>query len=341
MIRIAAFWVLAGLTMVAHGHHATAPLFDTNQSIYVTGVVKTVSWRNPHGMIELDVTDENGEVSEWEIETGAISVLRNRGFDVDVIHIGDEVTFAGSPSRRNLPQVWASSALLENGYEYPLFANASNFENRRVGYVAPRELDEAAVAQAIENADGIFRVWSTNMGDPDAFPMFKGGYPLTDAAKAALAEWDPFDNVLIRCNTKGTPHIMITPFPIEFTRDGDLIHLRMEEYNAHRVIHMNKDPTAPDEHTMFGFSRGRFEGSTLVVDTDHIAAGYFDPDGTPQSDQIRVTEHFMPNDDYTRLDYRLTVTDPVNFTESFDLMRYFEWRPGMQVHPYECLEIDH
>jgi len=39
-------------------------------------------------------------------------------------------------------------------------------------------------------------------------------------------------------------------------------------------------------HTLFGFSRGRWEGATLVVETDHIAAGYFDHEGTPQSDQI-------------------------------------------------------
>jgi hypothetical protein len=324
----------------AYSHHATAPLFDESKRVEITGTVTEVSWRNPHGFVRLDVTDDNGDVTRWEVETGAISVLRNRGFDIDVIHVGDEVTFAGAPSRRGRPQLWARSALLQNGYEYPLLANSSEFEGRRVGYVAPRELDAASVAAARASADGIFRVWSTNMGDPAAFPMFKGGYPLTATAEAALAEWDPFDNILFRCNTKGTPHIMITPFPVEFVRVGaDTIELRMEEYDAVRTIHMNEDAQPPAEHTMFGFSRGRFEGTTLVVETDHIAAGYFDPDGTPQSDQITIVEHFMPNEDFSRLDYRLTVTDPVNFTETFALTRYFEWRPGMRVHPYECLEM--
>jgi len=31
--------------------------------------------------------------------------------------------------------------------------------------------------------------------------------------------------------------------------------------------------------------RGRWEGTTLRVETDHIAAGYFDHEGTLQSDQ--------------------------------------------------------
>jgi hypothetical protein len=39
----------------------------------------------------------------------------------------------------------------------------------------------------------------------------------------------------------------------------------------------------------------------------------------------------------TPLDYRLTVTDQVYFTEPFELTRYFVWKPEMTVHPYECL----
>ena len=70
---------------------------------------------------------------------------------------------------------------------------------------------------------------------------------------------------------------------------------------------------APAAHTLYGFSRGHWDGTTLVVETDHIAAGYFDHEGTPQSDQIKTVERFTPNADYSRLDYTLTTTDPVNF----------------------------
>jgi len=80
------------------------------------------------------------------------------------------------------------------------------------------------------------------------------------------------------------------------------------------------------------------EGTTLVVETDHIAAGYFDHEGTPQSDQIQTVERFTPNADYSRLDYVLTTTDPGNFTKPFDLKRYFVWKPENRVHPYDCLD---
>ena len=85
-------------------------------------------------------------------------------------------------------------------------------------------------------------------------------------------------------------------------------------------------------------SRGRWDGTTLVVETDHIAAGYFDFHGVPQSEQIRTVERFTPSENFDRLDYSLTTTDPVNFTEPFTLTRHFVWKPENTVHPYECLE---
>jgi hypothetical protein len=194
------------------------------------------------------------------------------------------------------------------------------------------------VAQATAKADGIFRVWSTNMTDPAAFPMFKGGYPLTPAAQAVVAKWDPLNNELLRCGTKGTPLIMITPAPVEFVRDGDRILMRIEEYDSLRTIHMNAKAQAPDKPSKFGFSRGRFEGRTLVVETDHIQKQTFDPDGVPQSERMKLVERFTPSADNTRLDYRITITDPVYFTKAFDLTRYFVWKPEMTVAPYNCLE---
>jgi hypothetical protein len=131
---------------------------------------------------------------------------------------------------------------------------------------------------------------------------------------------------------------MISPLPMEFVRKGDTIVLSLEEYDTVRTIHMNPSAPAPDEHTLLGFSRGRFEGAALVVETDHIAAGYFDHEGTPMSDDIKVVERFTPNADYTRLDYTLTTTDPKNFERPFDLTRYYVWKPENTVHPYECLD---
>jgi hypothetical protein len=338
MYRSSTLLALVAFTLPAHAHHSQAGIFDSRARIEVTGVIKSVSWRNPHGQILLEVTDESGNVTEWDAETASIAILRNRGADGSSIVVGERVTIAGAPSVRGRNEILASNVLLPSGYEFTFGGANAHFPAGKAGRIVGRATIEANVAEATAKADGLFRVWSTIMSDPAAFPMFKGGYPLSDAGRAGAAQWDPHNNSLLKCGSKGTPLIMISPLPMEFSRDGDDILLRIEEYDSLRRIHMSPTARPPAGHSLMGFSRGRWEGTTLVVETDHIAAGYFDHEGVPQSDQIRTVERFTPNDAYDRLDYTLTTTDPVNFTEPFTLSRYFVWKPENSVHPYECLD---
>jgi hypothetical protein len=342
MLRFVRFVILLlGLSVFAgfaDAHHSQAGIFDSQKTIEIIGVIKSISWRNPHGQILLSVKDNKGVETVWDAETASVSILRNRGVDGSAVHIGDRVTLAGSPSLRNRPEILARSLLLPNGYEFTFGSAEPYFPAGKAGRVIGNAKSDGDVASAKAKADGLFRVWSTIMSDPAAFPMFKGGYPLTEAGKAGLAKWNPRNNVLLKCGTKGTPLIMISPLPMEFVKDGDKITMRLEEYDSVRTIHMNPKDVSPAAHTLFGYSRGRWDGKTLVVETDHIAAGYFDHLGAPQSDQIKTVERFIPNADYSRLDYTLTTTDPVNFTRTFELKRYFVWKPENTVHPYECLD---
>jgi hypothetical protein len=339
IIRLVSLVLVLNLSVgFALAHHSQAGIFDSNKKIEVTGIIKSVSWRNPHGQILLTAKDAKGVETVWDAETASISILRIRGVDGTSIHVGDRVTIAGSPSLRNRPELLATNVLLPSGYEFTFGTDGAYFPAGKAGRLIGTVKPDVNVAAAKARADGMFRVWSTIMSDPAAFPMFKGGYPLTDAGKAGLAKWNPRDNILLKCGTKGTPLIMISPLPMEFRKDGDKIVMRIEEYDSVRTIHMNPKDSAPTTHTLFGFSRGRWEGTTLVVETDHIAAGYFDHLGVPQSDQIKTVERFTPDADYSRLDYTLTTTDPVNFTRAFELRRYFVWKPESSVHPYQCLD---
>jgi hypothetical protein len=339
IIRLVSLVLVLNLSVgFALAHHSQAGIFDSNKKIEVTGIIKSVSWRNPHGQILLTAKDAKGVETVWDAETASISILRIRGVDGTSIHIGDRVTIAGSPSLRNRPELLATNVLLPSGYEFTFGTDGAYFPAGKAGRLIGTVKPDVNVAAAKARADGMFRVWSTIMSDPAAFPMFKGGYPLTDAGKAGLAKWNPRDNILLKCGTKGTPLIMISPLPMEFRKDGDKIVMRIEEYDSVRTIHMNPKDSAPTAHTLFGFSRGRWEGTTLVVETDHIAAGYFDHLGVPQSDQVKTVERFTPDADYSRLDYTLTTTDPVNFTRAFELKRYFVWKPESSVHPYQCLD---
>ena len=227
--------------------------------------------------------------------------------------------------------------LLSSGYEFTFGGAQRALPEGKSGRIVGRATIEADVAAATAKADGVFRVWSTNMADPAAFPMFKGGYPLTAAGRAGLAQWNPRDNSLLRCGTKGTPLIMISPLPMEFVRDGDKIILRLEEYDTVRTIHMNPNAAPPAGNTLLGFSRGRLEGNVLVVETD------------PSRPGIRPRRHANERRDQDRRAIhaerglhaaRLQADDhgPVNFERPFDLTRYYLWKPENTVHPYECLD---
>src|SRR6187200_910177 len=156
----------------AQAHHSQAGIFDSRKTIEVTGVVRSVSWRNPHGQILLSVKDEKGVETVWDAETASISILRNRGVDGSPVRVGDRVTIAGSPSMRNRPEILARNVLLPNGYEFTFGSADAYFPAGKAGRVVGAVKSDSNVAAAKAKADGLFRVWSTIMSDPAAFPMF-------------------------------------------------------------------------------------------------------------------------------------------------------------------------
>jgi hypothetical protein len=317
-------------------HHSFAGFYDRDRIIEIEGVLTEISWRNPHGRLRVNVTDESGRVTEWSIETGTISIFRIRGIDPNFAKVGDRVRLAGQASVRSPTAMYAQQMLLADGHEVLLSIGIEpRWTNAATGELLEPVYDERIAAQARLAADGIFRVWSTVLEDPAAFPMFKGGYPLTERGKELQAQWDPKSAALDDCSKKAMPLLMISPFPIEFVRDGEDISIRFEEDDAVRRIHMGAS-TPPGEHTLLGHSTGKWENGSLVVTTSHLVAELFDPDGVRQSANIKIVERFMPAADGSRMDYRITVTDPEIFTESFDLTRYFVWRPELQVHAYDC-----
>ena len=81
---------------------------------------------------------------------------------------------------------------------------------------------------------------------------------------------------------------------------------------------------------------GRWDGDSLVVRTTRLNWAHFDVVGVPQSEDSELLERFTPSEDGSRLDYELTVTDPVNFTEPVTLGKFWVWYPEMTVEPFEC-----
>lgn len=335
--------VLGGLLVVqtASAHHSSLGLYDVDRVIEIEGVVTSVRWRNPHPAYTVAVREQGGETVEWNVEVGgAITTLRMRGVTRDVVSVGDAVRIAGEASTRGLPEMFAHNVLLENGQEVLLGIRATpRWPAGLRGDLYESEADEATIEDARQRADGVFRVWAADLADVTSFLLYRDkAYPLTDWARGVQAQWDARSSPYLGCRSRGMPYLMNNPYPLEFVKRGEDILLRMEMYDAERFIRMDGvQPAIPAFPSLYGHSRGRWEGRTLVVETDSIDAPYFDgADGTPQSGAMRVVEFFTPSESEDRLDYRLVVNDSKTFTEEMEFTRYWIWRPGLRVEPFNC-----
>lgn len=320
-------------------HHSVAGFFDPATKIEIEGVVNRIRWRNPHTIFIIDVTEADGTVTEWNVESGALGVLRSRGLAREFVKAGDSIKILGDKSLRSKPEMFARNMLLASGQEVLLTVPSSPFFSiDNEDSLLEAEYDPAIVAAAKANANGIFRVWSDNFDvRRRGGRIFTGNYSLKDAAKAIQAQHDPGEASLLGCTRWTMPRLMANPLPIEFIDEGDRILLHFEENDEKRVIHLNPN-AEPSGQTAMGFSTGRWEDSTLVVETTHITPERLDNLGTPFSDELHLLERFTPTADGNRLDYTVTVTDANTFHEPFEQARFWQWRPEIVVGLYDCDE---
>ena len=324
---------LATLPFPATAHHSMSE-FDRSVVREVEGVVSRISWRNPHILLEVTSTDENGVAAVWNLEGSAVSAQRRRGVTGEEIAIGDVVRVAGWPSTRRDRYLQVNHVLLPDGVELLVGgAREPRWSRTTAGSETVVDTERAAAARG----DGIFRVWS--QGSRAWFFAGRSNYQLTESAAAAAAEWDDIaDNPLIECIAPGMPGLMGNPYPVEFVQVGDNIELRFEEFDALRTIHVGDNVADPADVPLshLGYSVGRWEGETLVVDTSRINWPYFDRSGAPQTENVAINERFTVVEDGDRLDYLMTVDEPASLVEPFVLDAFFVWTPGEAVNPYEC-----
>ena len=69
----------AGAATASWGHHSVSGAFDSEKPFEITGIITEVEWINPHIYIHLDVTDESGNVTEWQLETAPTAFMRKAG----------------------------------------------------------------------------------------------------------------------------------------------------------------------------------------------------------------------------------------------------------------------
>ena len=107
--------LLLGCAARINAHHSFVMLFDPSQSVTVSGVVTEFQFIAPHAYIRVDVTDETGEVIEWELETASPGQLIRAGLTPEVLTTGDEISAVGNPTRDGRPLMRLLTITLPNG----------------------------------------------------------------------------------------------------------------------------------------------------------------------------------------------------------------------------------
>ena len=146
------------------------------------------------------------------------------------------------------------------------------------------------------------------------------------------------------CVPFGLPRMLgASPTPFEIIQSPDVMIWYGNYVRTERRIFLDgrKHPmqdgplTGGDGPRYSGFSVGRWEGNTLVIDTVNIGAGYFDETPAPYSDQLHMVERvrLIARD---ILEDNMTFTDPVTMTKPWVVTRYYRRRPGKK----EYLELN-
>ena len=97
-------WLLVSGASLAH--HSLSAVYDIRGEGAVTGVIKSVEFINPHGVMTLDVPNDDGSMTEWQLTTGSANTLSSLGFGGDgpnTVIAGDIVTITYFPARNGRP----------------------------------------------------------------------------------------------------------------------------------------------------------------------------------------------------------------------------------------------
>lgn len=97
-------WAVVGIVMAtaaldALAHHSFAVFFDHEKSVSIQGKVTDFQFRNPHGIVVVEVTNPDGSKVIWKAETNSPSMMLRRGWTKQSVRPGDTVTVEGWPAR--------------------------------------------------------------------------------------------------------------------------------------------------------------------------------------------------------------------------------------------------
>ena len=144
----------------------------------------------------------------------------------------------------------------------------------------------------------------------------------------------------VKCYLPGVPRSVYMPYPFQIIQSTKHIMMLHEYAGAVRTVYMT-DQTDPPADSWMGWSNGKWEGESLVVDTKGFNdQSWFDRAGNFHSDALHVVERFTARSADT-LNYEATIEDSKTFSRpwkiSLPLYRHVE--PNAQIMEFRCVEF--
>jgi len=203
---------------------------------------------------------------------------------------------------------------------------------------ASAQVDLSGIWAPIMHEDAVERAAGPDLGD-------YLGLPINDAERLRAESWDA-DILTMEEHTckphpstygfRGVGNLRITSTYNPTTFQLTKLDTHIQWMEQRREIWMDGRPHPPDfaPHTWQGFSTGRWEGNSLVVETTHLKAGWIRRNGLVLSDRARMTERFIRHGDL--LTHVYMIEDPIYLTEPLIKTNGFRLTTTVDIQPYPC-----
>jgi hypothetical protein len=159
----------------------------------------------------------------------------------------------------------------------------------------------------------------------------------TPAAQKVVDSYNYIDDPALRCVSPGVVRVSGWPYPLEIVQNDAQVTILYESFHEVRRIFLD-GRGYPEKlpHRAMGYSVGHWEGSTLVVETKMLTAGYVDLAGQPLSESSRVVERMNLSADGQVLRSELTLHDAENYRRPITRHRAWRKTPETTILEYDC-----
>jgi hypothetical protein len=143
----------------------------------------------------------------------------------------------------------------------------------------------------------------------------------------------------LNCLPDGVPHGDLLPEPFKIIQTpGEVIMLYEVETTFRQIFTDGRKYPIDPNPTWNGYSVGRWEGDTLVIDSMGFNdSSWLDARGHGHSEDMRVEERFHRRD-YGHLELGITITDPKTFTQAISFNVVEGLLPDTDVFEHYCIE---